>query len=332
MTSGSSSPIIVPPQLQLTTRLEEIFMPYATGQRQTIYQNSTRFVHYTSAEAALSIINNKCIWMRNTTCMSDYKEVQHGFEILNKFFSQDANWEKFIKTLDTCVPGAAQEAIDLFGKWWSDIRINTYIASISEHDDKEDFHGRLSMWRAFGGNAARVALVLKIPYYSEGSFALNIIFSPVAYLTEVEVNGVINSVIANINANMNFIKSVDHSLIVSTIFIMLLAGVVCLKHEGFHEEREWRVIYAPKRSPSPLMESSTEVIGGIPQIIYKLPLDNTASKTFADLDLSRIFDRIIIGPTQYSRAIYEAFVSALTKIGVLEAEKRVFISGIPIRT
>ena len=80
---------------------------------------------------------------------------------------------------------------------------------------------------------------------------------------------------------------------------MLVAGVCCLKHEGFLEEREWRVIYAPNRSSSPLIESSTETIGGIPQIVYKLPLDVAVSDAIADLDLSRMFDRLIIGPSQF---------------------------------
>ena len=35
---------------------------------------------------------------------------------------------------------------------------------------------------------------------------------------------------------------------------------------GFEEEREWRAIYTPKRAASPLIISSTEVIGGVPQI------------------------------------------------------------------
>src|SRR5437763_16679491 len=43
----------------------------------------------------------------------------------------------------------------------------------------------VSMWRAFGDfNVARVALVIKVPHYSEGQDALNVIFSPVAYLDE----------------------------------------------------------------------------------------------------------------------------------------------------
>jgi hypothetical protein len=120
--------------------------------------------------------------------------------------------------------------------------------------------------------------------------------------------------------------------LVASVFNMLVAGVTCLKHEGFHEEREWRVIYAPNRLASPLMEPSTEVIGGIPQIVYRLLLDKEKSPNLAGLDLASMFDRLIIGPSQFSWAMYEALSNALAEIGVPDAKGRVFISGIPIRS
>ena len=85
-----------------------------------------------------------------------------------------------------------------FDRWWSNIRFNTYITSISEHDDMEDSHGRLSMWRAFGGMTARVALVLKIPWSSGATEALNLVFSPVAYLREQEAQSAMADVIGNV--------------------------------------------------------------------------------------------------------------------------------------
>jgi Protein of unknown function (DUF2971) len=107
------------------------------------------------------------------------------------------------------------------------------------------------MWRAFGGNIARVALVVKIPWLSKGAEALNLFFSPVSYLTEEEAHAVIEEVIKNIETNREFLRSIDRQEIVGTVFTMLLAGVTCLKHEGFREEREWRAIYCPK-SPFPV--------------------------------------------------------------------------------
>ena len=97
------------------------------------------------------IKRNKCIWMRNTTCMSDYMEVMHGYNNFWKFFNDNKIKKSFLKALEGCASGVAVEAIQLFDQWWNDIRFNTYIAAVSEHDEEEDFHGRLSMWRAFGG-------------------------------------------------------------------------------------------------------------------------------------------------------------------------------------
>jgi len=333
VTNEPRNSVATPEQIQLWMRLEGVFMPYATKQRHRFYEESggsPRFAHYTSAEAALKIIASKRIWMRNATCMSDYREVQHGFDILASFFSDKSKKAAFIGALDACTPGAAQEALNLFDQWWSDIQLSTYITATSEHPNDEDLNGRLSMWRAFG-SGARVAIVFKVPRVSEGSAALNLMFSPVAYLKKEEAHNEVNAVIESIRTNCEFLRSVDRSLVVGSVFNMLVAGVACLKHEGFREEREWRVLYAPKRSPSPLMESSTEIIDGIPQIVYKIPLDVTVSDTLADLDLARMFDRLIIGPSEHPWVMYEAFVATLVKAGVADAGKRVWISDIPIR-
>lgn len=228
--------------------------------------------------------------------------------------------------------GAAQEAINLFNSWLPDIRLNTYIASLSEHDDSEDLHGRLSMWRAFGGNVARVAIVLNIPPFSGGAQALNILFSPVAYLSAAEVHTVLDSVTQNICNEAAYLKSIGRANLINYVFLMLVAGVACLKHGGFHEEREWRAVYSPNRGASTLIESSTEVVGGVPQIVHKIPLDASKSQTLSELDLASTFDRLIIGPSPYSSAMHLAFANALTAIGVQNALERVHPSGIPIRT
>ena len=77
---------------ELGLRLGAIFLPHAKRQTEKFYMDkgeintAARFVHYTTAEAALKIIDSKRVWMRNTMCMADYREVQHGFEMLQRFF------------------------------------------------------------------------------------------------------------------------------------------------------------------------------------------------------------------------------------------------------
>jgi hypothetical protein len=344
MLNENQKSAIIPEDVQIQMKLEEIFTPQFRKKREDAYKISvpgdtekyTRFVHYTTAEAALSIIQTKHIWMRKTTCMSDYLEVEHGFQILRKYFGDESKLDLFSKALDAYVPGAAQEAIQLFNGHLGNIRSSTYIASISEHNDEEDSHGRLSMWRAFGGDTGRVAIVFRLPWYAEGLLegikALNIFFGPVVYLTENDYHKEFCHILDNIATNPELLRSVDRSKIVTIIFNMFLIGTVCLKHCGFREEQEWRVMHFPSLWNSPLMKSETKVIGGVPQKIYKLPLDTTVAPALAALDFSCIFDRLIIGPTEYSWAMYEAFSETLSNIGIQDAYKRVCVSNIPIRT
>lgn len=324
------------PEMQTLIRLESIFMPHARARRDALYQNGqnehAKFVHYTSAEAALKIIQSKRIWMRNVKCMSDYREVNHGLDLLNSFFRDENCVARFNAALDTCASGIGQEAIALFNRGWNNIQFDTYIASISEHGDEEDRHGRLSMWRAFGGSSARVAIVFNIPWYTGASTELKVILSPVAYHDKEKVHDELNAVIANIEKERDFLSRIDRSILLTWIFHMLVSGVTCLKHEGFKEECEWRVIYSPTRALSSLMRPSTEVIGGIPQVVYNLPLDGIVSPALAGLDFANIFDRLIIGPSQYPTAQYEAFVGVLKEVGIQDAAERVFVSDIPIRT
>ena len=107
--------------------------------------------------------------------MSDYREVQHGYNILQTFFSDQAKHNAFTKALDVCTQGVALEAIKMFDDWWTHIRFSTYISSISEHDDLERI---CTVGYQCGELLARVDIVLNIPTMSQVTLALGLIFSP----------------------------------------------------------------------------------------------------------------------------------------------------------
>jgi hypothetical protein len=313
---------------------DRLFTPYAQSRREKLYPSRSgyaQFVHYTSAEAALKIINGKRFWLRNTSCMGDYREVQHGFDTLRSALASEGNEAKLSAALDRCSPGLAKESFGLFNQWWEHIRTNTYIGCLSEHDIGENDHGRLSMWRAFGGGVARVGVVLNVPWYSGGVEALNLIFSPVAYFGEGQVRSELAVVIHNIHANIDVLRRTGRGIILGRVANMLMAAVTCMKHEGFHEEKEWRVLCNPKMLPSPLVQHCTQSIAGVPQIVYEMPLDVTASDKLSELDVSKLVSRVIIGPTQYPSAIAGAFVEAMARAGIPDPEAHVCASGIPIR-
>jgi len=321
-------------------RIERIFHPYATEQMESFGKKKgdglVSFAHYTSAESALRIFENKRIWMRNVTAMSDYSEVQHGRALLNEtLYDNDRKGLKALtEAVDSCAVGATAEAIQFLEKSWTDIRYNTYLTCISEHDKEEDQHGRLSMWRAFGTTDVRVAIVFKFPYSLLRGSVFNLVISPVAYFSKDQVEAELYRIVDNIHDNLDFLKSVGRERVAKAIYGMLVAAVTCVKHKGFSEEREWRLIYAPARWPSPLILPSTEVIRGIPQIIYKIPFDASfpgAPEGLKQLDLAGLFHHLIIGPAQYPSSMVEAFGKALQNAGVPEPANRIVLSGIPIR-
>jgi hypothetical protein len=337
MSSTPSVPPPPPPSREELDRLKpifDLFMPYAARKARERFptrESRARFVHYTSAEAALGIIKDKRLWMRRTSCMTDYREVNHGFDMLTRLFNPAV--KPLLDELDKHIPRVGMQALEIFNRDWHQIRDNTYITSLSEHDDSENLHGRLSMWRAFGPSTApRVALVVSLPWYTEVTQHLSLIFSPVGYFTDEEVTRQVRAITESIPVNLSLLSSVDPRWVFACAFAMLLTAVTCLKHEGFHEEREWRVIHQPTRWPSALMKPARKIVSGVPQMVYELPLDVNASDQLAELDFARILDRVIIGPTQYPLSVWEVFVQALADAGIPDAERKVWASAIPIRT
>lgn len=335
---SSTTPFVSPPpsreELERLKVVFDLFTPYAADKARERFptkESRALFVHYTSAEAALSIIKEKRLWMRRTSCMADYREVSHGFETLNRLFNPVV--KPLLDELDRHVPGTGTQALHTFNRDWRQIRDHTYITSLSEHDERENLNGRLSMWRAFGASIEpRVAIVFSLPWYTEVTQYLSLIFSPVGYFTEEEVARQTSEITDKIRANSSLLRSVDPRWIFGCAFSMLLIAVTCLKHEGFHEEREWRVIHQPTRWPSAFVKPARKIVSGVPQMVYELPLDASASDKIAELDLTRVLERIIIGPTQYPLSIWEAFVEALTEANIPEPAQKVWASTIPIRT
>ena len=107
------------------------------------------------------------------------------------------------------------------------------------------------------------------------------------------------------------------------------------KHPGFSEEREWRVIYTPKfsltGSRTSRLEGKIVTLGGVPQRIFALKLENVPEEGFLGATLPELLIEVIIGPTQFPWPIYDALVEKLQVAGVADAQNKVRVSNIPLR-
>lgn len=126
--------------LENPDNLEKIFMPHMAKSKESLTNGNNKFVHYTSAENAINIINSKTLWVRSPRCMNDYMGITFGHQQLVKFFNTKEHRSRFVKALDAYEAGIAEEILDGFDEWWSKIQNDTFIASISIHPVTEDKH------------------------------------------------------------------------------------------------------------------------------------------------------------------------------------------------
>ena len=310
-------------------KLMGIFMPFVTQELLQSISSEQRFVHYTSAPVAMSIIRKREIWMRKTSCMNDYMEVRHGLDLLIENWNND-NGKRLQAFLEEHHSGIIKEIADLFDGWQRDMEFSTYITCVSKHHEHEDSIGRLSMWRAYGGNSG-VALVIKgSPFFRTGN-TINVFSTPVAYVDREGFSAEFIRLVNGILDNADVVLSLDREAIKGHVFNFLHFAALGSKHPGFREEEEWRIICSPKMHPSKFVNKSIEVVRGEPQTVYKLPLRNNEEQGVDWIDMDDILDRVIIGPSVNGHAVYEAFVDLLEEERIANPKDRVFYSDIPLR-
>lgn len=113
---------------------------------------------------------------------------------------------------------------------------------------------------------------------------------------------------------------------------MLRYSVLCVKHPGFAEEREWRIFVTNFLQHSDVLEKAVHTVRGTPQHVLKIPMcksvNATLRRSFAD-----VVQGIIIGPCAFPDIAARAFRDLLVDAGIEpeDASRRVSISGIPLR-
>ena len=228
---------------ELVGRLN-LFLPRYLERCENIQSRNGRFVYYTSAETAMQIILKGEVWLRNARSMNDFSEVEHGFDCLRDAFSDSEEGKNLQHYLESRFPGLVKKWANHIDGWLPTLRNQTYMICVSEHDDSEDKHGRLSMWRAYG-NKHSVALVLNNGPFLNDTDAFRAYSFPVEYKGSGYVKEQFALLEERLRANESQTKDLGEDDMLGWLFYLSRVLILCVKHPGFKEEREWRVIYSP---------------------------------------------------------------------------------------
>ncbi len=289
-----------------------------------------RFVHYTAAPAAMNLIRNGELWLRNTQCMNDFSEVEHGLALLERAYRGSAG-QRLNGFFEAIYPGFRQEVAEQLEALTESIGFESYIACVSEHDAAEDGVGRLSMWRAYSSGCGIALVIRGGPMIGPGSDALAPFTGPVEYADRRGFFERFGRFVEAMLAEGAYIEGLGHAEACRLLVGSYHFAALSTKHPGFAEEREWRMAFTPSLQPAGDLRRSVEICRDAPQVVYKLPLARREGADGASTALADILEALIIGPCESPRALRDAFVELLEEAGVADAAARVRMSDIPTR-
>lgn len=292
-------------------------------------QNDLKLAHYTSAAVALKIIDNKEIWLNNVGNMNDYREVELGKNLLAKTFNKTDEGKRLKNILSEIDKDLSKNLIVRYNKIVDDLD-NTYAFCLTEHKKDYDKYGKLSMWRAYAPKNG-IAIILNLEPFIEEARKTSAFTIPMFYYDYEEFADKFKEFVDKIEENIDLFKTITTEEALEFLYRKFLVSVLSLKHKGFEEEKEWRILYNNiVYIPDELVIEKFEMVNGTPRIVYVLNFEQLNDFGYST-NLNNILYKIIIGPSDNPKQLQEIFIKKLKENGVTNAESKVVISEIPVR-
>lgn len=208
--------------------------------------------HYTSVDVLEKLLRNNEMWFSNPLYMNDWEELQYGMNTGATEFRTSAH------LLDACGSASAHKKLlshfdRLFREFDSKHAIDTYVLCLSEHDPSNT-DGLLSMWRGYGARGSGVALVFasaKLGAIEHSPLILGSVHYASHLQREEWIDGKLEQLAGVIRAHAptdENLYAVAHAWIERLKLFSLFT-----KHDGFSEEREWRIVYMSERDRGGLL-------------------------------------------------------------------------------
>ncbi len=314
----------------------QLFMPLSEEFRpeDTFPHKRPLLAHYTSIDVLEKIFKQGEIWFSNPLLMNDLQEVRFGIEE-GEFLVLD-NQE---------IPDALgpPEQYRHFKQYFDHYRdefanshaFDTYVFCLSEHESS-DTDGLLSMWRGYGSDGNGAAVVFDTSKIDNETVGSPLIIAKVQYASTEARKGSLQSMVskfAKILQEVN-LPGADLYLAAYALFEHIKLRALFTKHDGFEEEREWRIVYMPERDRENklkhMLDYSIGPRGVEPKLKFKTaPMDGVTPNDFS---LEKIVDRILLGPSISSPFSKAAILRMFDRLNTpAEIRNNVHGSSIPFR-
>jgi hypothetical protein len=268
--------------------------------------------HYTSISTLERIARNDELWFSNPLYMNDVDELRFG---MNLGLQAVRTHAELRRALPPDVYNALLDAYGrLYGTFDSDSAFDVYVFSCSEHDQTIGDDGLLSMWRGYGGNGNGVAIVFDVsalPLPPESPLLLR----KVQYLSHEESHAWMDGKLQRFAQLLNHLRVPPQQAAVAAaaLFERIKLFALFTKHRGFHEEREWRLVYLRERDHDERMVHLLHYAIGHRGIEPKLRFTPAALGSAQEPapPLQELIRRIILGPMSATPLVMRSVVRML---------------------
>lgn len=251
--------------------------------------------HYTSIKTLEKIAQTGEIWFSNPLYMNDVDELRYGMNLGLHAVRTHAGLR------EACPPSHYNALLDAFDQLFStfdnDSAFDVYVFSCSEHDDRIGDDGLLSMWRGYGGDGNGVAIVFDLAPLLAARTPL--VIRQVQYHSYEESEAWMDAKLERFAAELQRagwpVARMEQAA--AALFERIKLFALFTKHRGFHEEREWRVVYLREQDRHEVMTQQLHYTIGGRGIEPKLRFtaDALGGPQAAPL-LRAMVQRIILGP------------------------------------
>jgi hypothetical protein len=289
---------------------------------------SPLLAHYTSVATLDKILAEEELWLSNPLYMNDLEELRFGMNWgAEKFRSHPA-------LLDACKSAKAHASlIQLFDEHLADFEnmhaMDVYVMCFAEHRESDN-DGVLSMWRGYGANGSGVAVVFdssRIQAVSDSPFVVG----KVTYASQQQRREWIDLKIKDLAGLIGTFGTSHETLswIARSWLARLKLFALFTKHDGFSEEKEWRVAYISDRDDearfSDMLGYAITARGVEPKL--KIKVGELPGK----LSLDTLINRIVLGPSLSSTLATESIRRMLKLKRRNGLASKVVASSIPFR-
>jgi hypothetical protein len=316
------------------TQVWALFQPLWDDQpkEDNFFERRPVLAHYTSTSSLEKIVASNEIWFSNPLFMNDVEEVLFGIdEGTRAFLGHSGISEAFGPNHQKFGDALLQE----HRRFIEAHAFDTYILCLSEHDHTRD-DGLLSMWRGYGDAGRGVAIVINPLALPNTPTVSPLVVAKVYYGTRSERADwflTTASRFAKIVVENKLTDEGSIPLAAMALFSRLRLFSLYTKHDGFSEEREWRIAYLPERDTMGLFKGRLGYFNGPRGVEPKLKFAVETIPEVSDVPFSMetLVSAIILGPSAASDLTLNSVRRMLEALGRPELGKRLAASRIPFR-